>query len=84
MSHQVNAYITGTSDRAIDGAVHQVKCFHWDFSHKLTTTEQHCSTYNRELLAIYNSSRHFIHLLESKDLRIYTDHKLLTHIFQQK
>jgi len=42
------------------------------------------STYDRELLAIYDSCKHFIHLLEGRYFIIYTDHKPLIHVFQQK
>lgn len=79
---------TDASNRAIGGVLHQLinnqilpLGFH---SRKLTTTEQHYSTYDRELLAIYDSCKHFIHLLEGRDFTIYTDHKPLIHVFQQK
>jgi len=79
---------TDTSNRAIGGVLHQVTNnqilplgFH---SFKLTTTEQHYSTYDRELLAIYDNCKHFIHLLEGRNFTIYTDHKPLIYVFQQK
>lgn len=79
---------TDASNRAIGGVLHQVVNnqtlplgFH---SRKLTTTEQRYSVYDRELLAIYDSCKHFIHLLEGRNFTIYTDHKPLIHVFQQK
>ncbi|GFT20398.1 transposon Tf2-6 polyprotein [Trichonephila clavipes] len=41
-------------------------------------------TYDRELLGIYLSVKHFKHLLEGNDFVIYTDHKPLTFAFKQK
>ncbi|GBO44562.1 Retrovirus-related Pol polyprotein from transposon 297, partial [Araneus ventricosus] len=53
------------------------------FSRKLTPAESRYSTYDRELLAVYSSIKHFRHFLEGRDFIIYTDHKPLTFAFQQ-
>ncbi|GBL97553.1 Retrovirus-related Pol polyprotein from transposon 297, partial [Araneus ventricosus] len=53
------------------------------FSLKLTPAESRYSTYDRELLAVYSSIKHFGHFLEGRDFIIYTDHKPLTFAFQQ-
>ncbi|GBM92188.1 Retrovirus-related Pol polyprotein from transposon 297 [Araneus ventricosus] len=53
------------------------------FSRKLTQAESRYSTYDRELLAVYYSIKHFRHFLEGRDFIIYTDHKHLTFAFQQ-
>lgn len=42
------------------------------------------STYDRELLAIYNSIKHFKHMLEGRQFSIYTDRKPLITAFHQK
>ncbi len=48
------------------------------FSSKaLQPTEQHYSTFGRELLAIYLSVKHFRHYIEGGRLTIFTDHKPL-------
>lgn len=54
------------------------------YSKNLTPTEQHYSTYDRELLGIYKSIKHFRSLLEGRDFCILTDHKPLMFAFQQK
>ncbi|GBM94315.1 Retrovirus-related Pol polyprotein from transposon 297 [Araneus ventricosus] len=53
------------------------------FSRKLTSAESRYSTYDRELLAVYSSVKHFRHFLEGRDFIIYTDHKPPTFAFQQ-
>ncbi|GBN39220.1 Transposon Tf2-6 polyprotein, partial [Araneus ventricosus] len=53
------------------------------FSRKLTPAESRYSTYDREILAVYSSVKHFRHFLEGRDFIIYTDHKPLTFGFQQ-
>ncbi|GBN57423.1 hypothetical protein AVEN_10582-1 [Araneus ventricosus] len=45
--------------------------------------ESRYSTYDRKLLAVYSSVKHFRHFLEGRDFIIYTDHKPLTFAFQQ-
>jgi cleavage and polyadenylation specificity factor subunit 1 len=44
------------------------------FSRKLSTTEQRYSAFDRELLAIYLSIRHFRFMLEGREFIVFTDH----------
>ena len=54
------------------------------FSQKLKTAETKYSTYDRELLAIHNSIKHFKDVLEIRKFTIYTDHKPLCNMFKLK
>ncbi|GFT68530.1 transposon Ty3-G Gag-Pol polyprotein [Nephila pilipes] len=54
------------------------------YSKKLNDTQRRDSTYDKELLRIYLSVKHFKHLLEGNDFTIYTDYKPLTFAFRQK
>lgn len=51
------------------------------FSRKLSAAENKYSTYDRELLAIYSSIKHFRHQLEGQNFVIFTDHRPLTFAF---
>ncbi len=72
---------TDASDTAI-GAVLEQECqgvrrpiaF---YSKKLQPAETRYSAFDRELLAVYLSIRHFRHFLEARPFTIYTDHKPL-------
>ena len=48
------------------------------FSRKLSRAELKYSAFDRELLAIYLSTKHFRHFLEGRQFAIYTDHLPLT------
>ena len=48
------------------------------FSRKLSRAELKYSAFDRELLAIYLSTKHFRHFLEDRQFAIYTDHLPLT------
>ena len=48
------------------------------FSRKLRPAEQKYSAFDRELLAMYLSIRHFRYFLEGRTFTLYTDHKPLT------
>ncbi|GBN37235.1 Retrovirus-related Pol polyprotein from transposon 412 [Araneus ventricosus] len=48
------------------------------YSRKLSPSERKYSTYDRELLAIYATVKHFLHLLEGQNFIIFTDHRPLT------
>lgn len=54
------------------------------YSKKMTDTQKRYSTYDRELLAIYQAIKHNKHMIEGRDCVVYTDHKPLTFAFQQK
>ncbi len=54
---------------------------HWRplgfFSRKLTDTESHYSTFDRELLAAHAAIKHFRHFCEGRQFQLWTDHKPL-------
>lgn len=54
------------------------------FSKKMNKAQTQYSAYDRELLAIYESIKHFRHMIEGRHFVIYTDHKPLTYAFQKK
>ena len=47
------------------------------FSKKLSAAERKYSTFDRELLAIFLSIKHFRHMLEGRNFCVWTDHKPL-------
>ena len=49
------------------------------FSRKLTDTEKRYSTFDRELLAVFSTIRHFRFMLEGRRFFVLTDHKPLTY-----
>lgn len=53
------------------------------YSKKLSNAQQKYSTYDRELLAMYQGVKHFRHMLEGREFTIFTDHKPLTYAFEQ-
>ena len=72
--------IGGVVDQ-IQGAVSQPLGF---FSRKLSPTEVKYSAYDRELLALFCTIKHFKHILEGRIFTCYVDHKPLTYAFDQK
>lgn len=54
------------------------------FSKKLTDAQRKYSTYDRELLAIYEAIKYFKDFVEGRQLTIRTDHKPLTFALQQR
>lgn len=79
---------TDASDTAIGGVIQQYDDGHWKplafLSKKLSPAEQKYGAYDRELLAIYRTIRHYRHMLEGRQFTIFTDHKPITFAFQQK
>ncbi|GBO34755.1 Transposon Ty3-I Gag-Pol polyprotein [Araneus ventricosus] len=79
---------TNASDTAIGAVLQQYENSTWQpiafYSKKLNDTQQNYSTYDRELLGIYLSVKHFKHYLEGRTFTIYTDHKSLIFAFHQK
>ncbi|GFT15684.1 retrovirus-related Pol polyprotein from transposon opus [Trichonephila clavipes] len=79
---------TDASDFAVGAVLQQLENEGWKpiafYSKKLNETQTRYSTYDRELLGIYLSVKHFKQLLEGNDFVIYTDHKPLTFAFKQK
>lgn len=49
------------------------------YSKKFSATQQKYSTYDRELLSIYMSMKHFRKMFEGRELIVFTDHKPLTY-----
>lgn len=54
------------------------------YSTKLSEREARYKVYDRELFAIFRAVKYFSHLIEGRELIILTDHKPLTHAFEQK
>ena len=75
--------MTDASDTAVGAVLQQHINGQWCplsfFSRALTPAETRYSTYDRELLAIYLSIRHFRYFLEGRDFHVLTDHKPLTY-----
>ena len=76
------------SDTAVGAVLQQEIDHQWQliafFSKKLTPAETKYRTFNRELLTIYLSIRHFQYFLEGRDFYILTDHKPLTFALQSQ
>ncbi|GBM05536.1 hypothetical protein AVEN_94810-1 [Araneus ventricosus] len=54
------------------------------FPRKLSSTEKKYSTFDRELLSVYLSVKHFRYVFEGREVVIYTDHKPLVFAFTLK
>lgn len=82
------ALVTDASSTALGAVLQQLVKGEWQplafFSKKMTRTQQQYSAYDRELLAIYESVKHFKYMVEGRHFAIYTDHKPITFAFQQK
>jgi transposase InsO family protein len=79
---------TDASDSAIGGVLEQQLEDNWQplgfFSKKLNNAQRGYSTYDRELLAIYEGIKHFRHALEGRAFVVQTDHKPLIYAFHQR
>jgi len=53
------------------------------FSKRMNDRQKRYSTYDRELLAIYQSIKHFKHMIEGRNCTVLTDHKPITFAFAQ-
>jgi hypothetical protein len=77
---------TDASDTAIGGVLEQQLEDNWQplgfFSKKLNNAQRGYSTYDRELLAIYEGIKHFRHSLEGRTFVVQTDHKPFVYAFQ--
>ena len=73
--------MSDTSDIAVGGVLQQRVESQWHpvayFSRKLTPPETRYSTFDRELLAVYLSIRHFRQMVEGREFSVFTDHKPL-------
>jgi hypothetical protein len=74
---------TDASDTHVGGVLQQQVQGAWQplgfFSRKLDSAESKYSTFDRELLACFQSIRHFRFLLEGRSFQLWTDHKPLVH-----
>jgi len=77
---------TNASDFAIGGIIQQEEEGGWKpltfFSRKLSPAEQNYSAYDRELMTIYLTIKHYQHSLEGSNFTIYTDHKPIMFAFK--
>ena len=51
---------------------------------KLSNAEKKYGAYDRELLAVYKSIKHFRHMVKGRNFAVFTDHKLLISAFRQR
>lgn len=76
------------SNYAVGAALQQAKNGHLEplgfYSKRMTDTQKRYSTYDRELLGIYQAIKHFQHMIEGRECIVNTDHKPLTFAFRQK
>ena len=81
-SNAKTSIMVDASDRAVGGKLEQFLNGLWCpvafFSRKLINTERKYSAFNRELLAIFLSVKHFRHRIEGRQFTIFADHKPLT------
>ena len=80
--------MTDASDTAVGAVLQQHVEGTWHpisfFSRKMTPAETRYSTFDRELLAVYLSIKHFRHLLEGRQFHVLTDHKPLTYALSSR
>ena len=76
------AITTDASDTAVGAVLQQYIDNVWHpiafFSKKLKNAERKYSTFDRELLAVYLSIKHFRHFVEGRSFCVFTDHKPLS------
>ena len=79
---------TNALDMAIEVALEQFYDGKWKplsfYSKKLNEAQTKYSSYDRKLLAIYNSLKFFRHVVEARQVIVKTDHKPLVYAFNQK
>lgn len=75
------------SDFAVGAVLHQINNGQLEplgfYSKRMTDTQKKYSTYDRELLAIYQSVKHFKYMLDGQNCIVYTDHKPIIFAFRQ-
>ena len=73
--------VTDASDTSMGSVLEQKVNSKWEplafFSRKFSPAQTKYSTYDRELMAIVESIKHFIHDLEGRPFEVCTDHKLI-------
>lgn len=74
------------SNFAIGAVLHQIVdgemqplCF---YSKRMTETQKRYTTYDRELLAVYQAMKYNLFMIEGRECTVYTDHKPLTFAFK--
>lgn len=81
IEHTKYSITTDASNTAVGAVLQQLNNTVWEplgfFSKKLSNTECKYSAFDRELLAIYLSIKHFRYFVEGRQFTIYTDHKPL-------
>lgn len=82
------ALVTDASNSALGAVLQQQVDNEWQplafFSKKMNKSQRLYSAYDRELLAVYESIKHFRFMVEGRHFVIYTDHKPITYAFQQR
>ena len=77
----VTALTTDASDVGVGAVLEQCIDGVWQplafYSRKFSAAEKNYSTFDRELLAVHSSIRHFRYFLEGRLFTVYTDHKPL-------
>ena len=80
--------MTDAFDTAVGAVLQQYINDTWQpisfFSCKMTPAETRYSTFDRELLAVYLSIKHFRHFLEGRTFHVLTDHKPLTYALNSR
>ena len=80
--------MTDASDTAVGAVLQQHINGAWHpisfFSRKMNPAETRYSTFDRELLAVYLSIKHFRHFLEGRSFHVLTDHKPLTYALNSR
>ena len=80
------AIMADASNEAVGGVLNQSCNNAWQplgfFSKTLDKAQRKYSTFDRELVAIYLTVKHFRHLLEGRQFTIFTDHKPLIYAFK--
>ena len=75
--------MTDASSSAVGAVLQQYIDHQWCpiayFSKRLKPSEMKYSTFDRELLAVYLSVKHFRYFIEGREFQIFTDHKPLTY-----
>ena len=74
---------TDTSDQVVGACLYQQADSKWHpvayYSHIMSQAEQNCDIYDKELLAVVNTLKHWrVYAESSSELTILTDHKNLT------
>lgn len=82
------AIFADSSSSTVGASLQQLVDGIWEplgfFSKKMTTAQAKWPIFYKELFAVFSAIKHFRHFVEAQQVIIYTDHKPLTFIFQQK